>query len=111
MLALNGVSAGHGGVPVLRGVDIAVEAGEVVAILGANGTGKTTLLHTIAGVIPLVAGDIRLGGVALRGPLTVERGQGVALVTEERAIIRGLTVRENLRLGTRDPEEGLRLFP
>jgi branched-chain amino acid transport system ATP-binding protein len=110
-LRLTDVSVGYAGVPVLHDIDISMEAGEVVAILGANGTGKTTLLHTIAGVIPPVGGDIRLGGAPLHGPVHRRARRGVALVTEERAIIRGLTVRENLRLGTRNPGEALRLFP
>jgi len=111
MLELDGVAVGYGGVPVLEGVHAAVRAGEVVAVLGANGVGKTTLLNSIAGVIKPIAGSVRLGGASLAGPLHRRARRGIALVTEERAVIRKLTVAENLRLGTRQPGEALTLFP
>src|SRR5213078_1756336 len=58
MLRLEGVRAGYGGAPVLQGVDLRVEAGERVALLGRNGVGKTTLLRAIVGQIPLTGGRI-----------------------------------------------------
>jgi branched-chain amino acid transport system ATP-binding protein len=111
VLELDGVAVGYGGVPVLAGVDATVRAGEVVAVLGANGVGKTTLLNSIAGVIKPIGGSARFGGASLTGPLHRRARRGIALVTEERAVIRKLTVAENLRLGTRQPGEALTLFP
>jgi len=111
VLKLDGVAVGYAGVPVLSGVDLMARAGEVVAVLGANGVGKTTLLNTIAGVIRPVSGRPEFAGVPLAGPLHRRSRRGVALVTEERAVIRKLTVAENLRLGTRQPGEALKLFP
>jgi branched-chain amino acid transport system ATP-binding protein len=111
VLELHGVAVGYGGVPVLDAVDATVRAGEVVAVLGANGVGKTTLLKSIAGVIRPISGRADFVGTPLTGPLHRRARRGIALVTEERAIIRKLTVAENLRLGTRQPAEALALFP
>jgi len=111
VLELEGVAVGYGGVPVLGGVDLTARAGEVVAVLGANGVGKTTLLNTIAGVIRPISGRAEFAGVPLAGPLHRRSRRGIALVTEERAVIRKLTVAENLRLGTRQPGKALKLFP
>jgi branched-chain amino acid transport system ATP-binding protein len=111
VLELQKVAVGYRGVPVLGGIDATVRAGEVVAVLGANGVGKTTLLNSIAGVIKPVSGRARFGGAPLTGPLHRRARRGIALVTEERAVIRKLTVAENLRLGTRQPDRALRFFP
>jgi branched-chain amino acid transport system ATP-binding protein len=111
MLELYGLAVGHGGVSVLSGVDVAVHPGEVVAVLGANGVGKTTLLNTIAGVIRPISGGADFAGAPLTGPLHRRSRRGIALVTEERAVISKLTVAENLWLGTRRPGEALKLFP
>lgn len=111
VLELDRIAVGYGGVPVLGGIDLTARAGEVVAVLGANGVGKTTLLSTIAGVIGPISGRVEFAGVPLAGPLHRRSRRGIALVTEERAVIRKLTVAENLRLGTRQPGEALKLFP
>jgi branched-chain amino acid transport system ATP-binding protein len=100
-LELRGVVAGYDGVPVLHGVDLQVEAGEVVAFLGPNGAGKTTTLLTVSGLLPCTAGTIDvLGGgpPSPRRPAELAR-RGVSHVPEDRAVFAGLTVRENLRLG------------
>jgi branched-chain amino acid transport system ATP-binding protein len=111
VLELDAITVGYGGVPVLGGVDLTARSGEVVAVLGANGVGKTTLLNTIAGVVRPISGRAEFAGVPLVGPLHRRSRRGIALVTEERAVIRKLTVAENLRLGTRQPREALKLFP
>jgi branched-chain amino acid transport system ATP-binding protein len=105
------LSVGYNGTPVLRGLDLEVEAGEVVVLLGRNGAGKTTTLHTIAGLIPIVEGDVELDGAPVRGPLHRRVRQGLGLVTEERMIIRRLTVLENLRLAASDPSGAWEIFP
>ena len=100
LLEVSGVEAGYGRVPVLRGVDLHVEAGEIVALLGPNGAGKTTLLRVVAGALPSWTGSVRVGGTEVAG-LAPERvvAAGVALVPEGRRLFPGMTVTENLLLG------------
>jgi branched-chain amino acid transport system ATP-binding protein len=99
-LALEGVSVAYGGVTAVRGVSLAVGAGEIVGLIGPNGAGKSTTLHAIMGLVPLREGDVSLGGRSLRGrtPEAIARA-GVALVPEGRRLFGELTVEENLRLG------------
>jgi branched-chain amino acid transport system ATP-binding protein len=98
-LQLRGVQAGYGGTPVLRGVDLTVPAGRVVALLGPNGAGKTTLLRTCSGLLHPTAGTITLGGrdVTYARPHVPAR-HGLCHVPENRAVFGGLTVRDNLRV-------------
>ena len=111
LLEATGLRAGYGGVEVVRGVDLRVEPGEVVALLGPNGAGKTTTLLTIAGELAPLGGDLRvLGGVG-RDPLHVRARHGLALVTQERAVLMELTVAENLRVSRCDRSRALELFP
>jgi branched-chain amino acid transport system ATP-binding protein len=100
LLEVRGLSAGHRGVPVVRGLDLSVGEGEVVALLGPNGAGKTTTLLTVSGVLPIIAGDVHVLGRSIRGrrPHAIAR-LGVAHVPEGRSLFSQLTVRENLRLG------------
>lgn len=91
--------AGHKGVPAVRGVSLSVEAGEVVALLGPNGAGKTTTLFTIAGVLPIIDGEITVLGESIAGLSThaIAR-RGLALLPEDRGLFFQLTAAENLRL-------------
>ena len=100
LLELRGVQAGYGAGPVLKGLDLVVGEGEIVALLGSNGAGKSTTLRAISGLVPSVSGDIVLGGKSLRHlkPEAIVR-QGIAHVPEGRRIFPGLTVRENILLG------------
>ena len=100
LLALNGVEAGYGAGPVLKGLTIEVGEGEIVALLGSNGAGKSTTLRSISGLVPSVTGEILLAGKSLRGmkPEAIVR-QGIAHVPEGRRVFPGLTVRENIMLG------------
>ena len=100
MLELSGVEVRYGAVAAVRGLDLRLERGEIVGLIGPNGAGKSTTLHAIMGLVPVHAGDIRLGGTSLRGraPENVARS-GIALVPEGRRIYPNLTVSENLRLG------------
>ncbi|MGD8166498.1 ABC transporter ATP-binding protein [Herbiconiux sp. P16] len=106
-----GMVAGYGPVPVLTGVDIHVGEGEVVALLGSNGAGKTTTLLSLAGELPLTQGEVLLDGKATKAPLHRRASQGVAFVTEERSIFRGLTTADNLRVGKCSESFALELFP
>jgi branched-chain amino acid transport system ATP-binding protein len=100
MLALENVHVRYGAIAALRGVSLHIEEGEIVAMIGVNGAGKSTTLMTIAGVLEPVQGTITFGGesIAGRAPEDIVR-KGIALVPEERRIFPGLTVAENLRLG------------
>ena len=99
MLRLEGVSASYRGLKALQGIDIAVEAGEVVAVVGANGAGKSTLLKTIAGQVA-TEGAITFEGESLRrmAPHRIAR-LGINLVPEGRRLFPRLSVEDNLRLG------------
>jgi branched-chain amino acid transport system ATP-binding protein len=99
VLQLDDVRAGYGRVKVLRGVSMVVPEGSVVALLGANGVGKTTTLRAISGTLPLDAGAIRLDGTRIDRRRPDERARaGLVLVPEGRGIFPGLSVEENLRL-------------
>ncbi|CEA08584.1 High-affinity branched-chain amino acid transport ATP-binding protein LivF [Arthrobacter saudimassiliensis] len=100
-LALAGVCAGYGPLPVLHDVDLDVPAGSITAVVGANGAGKTTLLRTVTGQLPAASGSIRMGGrIDLRRVAVEDMVRtGVALVPEGRSVITDLSVDENLRLG------------
>jgi branched-chain amino acid transport system ATP-binding protein len=100
--ALNvaGLVAGHGGAPVLPGLDLAVRAGEMVSVLGANGAGKSTLMAALSGLLRAEAGGVQLFGVdvtAFDAPGRVRAG--LVLVPEGRLVFPDLSVRDNLRLG------------
>ena len=87
----------RGGRPVLRGVSLDVPPGEITALLGANGAGKSTTVLAMAGILPAVGGSVSCGGVELLGqPPDAVRRQGVALVLEGHPVLTGLTVRDNL---------------
>ena len=101
-LELRGVSAGYGRIEVVHDVDLVVPAGSVVALLGPNGAGKTTTLSAIAGLIPLMQGDLLLDGESIRGLSTYERTRrGVVLVPEGRSVFPSLSVQDNLELVVR----------
>jgi branched-chain amino acid transport system ATP-binding protein len=103
VLDVRGIEAGYGALPVLRGVDLAVASGEVRLLIGRNGSGKSTTLKAIAGLIAMAAGDIRVAGTTLAGLSTRRRlACGVAFVPQAgnngRGVFPHLTVRENLEV-------------
>src|SRR5580698_8940606 len=99
-LQLDGVTSGYGEAMVLRGVKLTLAPGEVLAVLGKNGMGKSTLLKTIMGFLPVHAGAIRLfADDALgRAPHRLA-SRGLAYSPQDQAIFQDLTVEENLRVG------------
>ena len=104
-LRLEAVSAGYGRVEVLHGVDVVIPDGSVVALLGANGAGKSTALRVAAGLLPARAGRVLVDGTDVTSLAVHARAaRGVCLIPEGRAIFRRLTVRENLamQVGGRD---------
>ncbi len=101
MLEVRGLAAGYMGERVLEGIDLTVEAGEAVAIIGSNGAGKTTLFRAIAGLLRPMAGSVILDGRELtRRPAHRVAGAGVAYVPAERHLFPGMTVKTNLSLGS-----------
>ena len=100
MLEVRGVSSGYDGLQVLSGVDLTVSEGEWVALAGAVGAGKTTLMRTIAGSLEAFAGHVLFGGDDLAHVPAHERvRRGMTLVPEGRRLFRGMTVLENLTAG------------
>ncbi len=97
LLELRGIHAAYDGINVLRGVDLVVPEGSVVAVLGPNGAGKTTTLRVAAGLHPSTAGDILVAGHRMNGAAPDELARrGLCLIPEGRGIFPNLTVRENL---------------
>ena len=99
LLALKGVESGYGPMRVLWGIDLAVNAGETVILLGANSAGKTTLLRTIIGLLPCTGGTITFDGEPV-GALPPDQRirRGIAFMSEL-GVFPGLTIEENIRLG------------
>jgi branched-chain amino acid transport system ATP-binding protein len=101
LLTLRGVDVAYGDLPALRGVDLAIEPGEILSVVGANGAGKTTMLRAISGLLRPRAGEILFDGTRLdRLPCHAVVEHGVVQVPEGRKIFPGLTVKENLELGS-----------
>lgn len=121
LLALCGVSAGYGASQVLFGIDLSVERGQVHAVLGRNGMGKTTTVRTVFGLLPVRTGEVHFDGRRIDGVSTDAIARlGLALVPEGRQIFPNLSVRENLtafaanRCGHADPwtlDKVFALFP
>jgi branched-chain amino acid transport system ATP-binding protein len=110
MLEIRGLTAGYGDVPVVHGIDLRVDAGEVVALLGPNGAGKTTTLLALGGVLPST-GEVRYDDRPLTGPLHRRARRGLGLITEERSVFRQLSTRTNLALGAGGVDGALEIFP
>ena len=100
ILVVSGLRVGYGTTEILRGVDLVVERGEIVAVLGSNGAGKSTLNQAISGVLRPWTGSIRFGGAAIeREQPAAIVARGLIHVPEGRRIFPNMTVRENLDLG------------
>ncbi|MFO1149393.1 MAG: ABC transporter ATP-binding protein [Alsobacter sp.] len=97
MLQVEGLASGYGDAQVLFGLDLAVAAGEVVALMGRNGMGKTTTVRAVMGLLPVWKGSVRFGGRELAGmpPFRIAQA-GLGLVPEGRQIFPTLSVEENL---------------
>lgn len=122
LLELRELDVAYGGIRAVRGLNLAVYPGEQVALIGANGAGKSTTLRAICGLVPAAGGEIRYDGRAITGtPSYVLVRQGLVMVPEGRGIFGQLTIEENLAMGAytrrdieqvqRDTEEVLALFP
>lgn len=121
MLSIEGLRSRYGRIEVLHGIDLHVDSGEIVTVVGANGAGKTTLLRCLSGVQPVSGGSITFRGEVLTQVPAYKRvKRGLAQSPEGRQIFTNLTVEENLRLGAflfsddrvdRDMEDAFQMFP
>jgi len=118
LLALRGVSAWYGAAQVVHEATLTVDAGEVVALIGRNGAGKTSLLRAVMGLMPRTTGEIVLDGDPIaRLPAFMRARRGLGYVPEDRHIFTDLTVRENLLIAFRRQQGGfdlpelLKIFP
>ena len=110
VLETRDLQAGYGAVTVVRDLNLRVDAGEVVSLLGRNGAGKTTALLTLAGALSPLGGEISFLGESGKASLSKRAQNGLGLMTDDRSVFFGLTGRENLRVARGDAGV-LRLFP
>jgi branched-chain amino acid transport system ATP-binding protein len=100
LLEIRGLEVRYGGIRAVKGIDLEVEAGELVCLIGANGAGKSSTLRAIAGLVPAAAGEIRYGGGDLSGVPAFRRARsGLVMVPEGRGVFAQLSVEENLAMG------------
>lgn len=100
LLKVSGLRAGYGKVPVLHGVDLHVDEGEILGVLGHNGMGKSTLLKTLMGIVPATGGTMSYDGRDLTAARSSGRAKlGIGYVPQGRGIFPNLSVRDNLRMG------------
>ncbi len=118
MLAIRGLHAAYGQSEVLHGLDIAVAPGEIVAVMGRNGMGKSTLMKTLMGILPATSGTIAVDGHDVTGLKSHARvARGLAYVPQGRMIFSTMTVQENIETGLtvtgarRVPEDLYAMFP
>jgi urea ABC transporter ATP-binding protein UrtE len=103
LLQIAGITGGYDGGQVLDGVSLELERGEITALIGRNGVGKTTLMRALIGLVPLTSGSIRLAGEEIGAMPPPERARrGVGYVPQGREIFTALTVRENLQAGAQN---------
>jgi len=122
LLELRGLEVAYGGIRAVRGIDLRVDSGELVCLIGANGAGKSTTLRAICGLVPLAGGDIVYDGQPINGRKSFELvRRGLVMVPEGRGIFGQLTIEENLAMGAyvrrdaaqvrQDTERVFTLFP
>jgi branched-chain amino acid transport system ATP-binding protein len=121
LLEVKGLEVSYGGIRAVKGIDLGVNEGELVCLIGANGAGKSTTLRAICGLLPARAGDVRYGGEPVSGVAVHDLPRrGLVMVPEGRGIFPQLTVEENLAMGAyirgdteiaRDTERRYETFP
>src|ERR1700710_2174839 len=111
VISVKEMCTGYAGQPVVNDLTFDVLPGEVLCLLGPNGSGKTTTMLALAGELPLIDGEVEFAGVKQNAPLYKRARNGMAFVTEEPSIFKSLSLRDNLRIGGADAEEAVALFP
>jgi len=100
MLELKNVSSGYGAIEALKKIDLRIDQGEIVTMIGANGAGKSTTLRNITGLVPVTSGEIVFEGRVINDvPTHKITASGISMVPEGRAVFANLTVAENLEMG------------
>jgi branched-chain amino acid transport system ATP-binding protein len=100
VLSIRDLEVGYGTIPALHGIDLDVEKGEIVTLIGANGAGKTTTLRTISGLLKPRRGEVTFNGESINGIKPhIITARGISHVPEGRGIFSNLTVQDNLELG------------
>ncbi|HEX4752233.1 MAG TPA: ATP-binding cassette domain-containing protein [Solirubrobacterales bacterium] len=111
LISTQGLTVGYNAQPAVRDLDLEVGRGEVVALIGANGAGKSTTLLALAGELRPLSGKVTWRGSDARSPLHRRATQGLRYITEERSVFMSMTVEQNLALGRGEPERCYELFP
>jgi branched-chain amino acid transport system ATP-binding protein len=111
VISVKGMCTGYAGQPVVHDLSFDVNPGEVLCLLGPNGAGKTTTMLALSGELPLIDGEVSFADVKSKAPLYKRARAGMSYVTEERSVFKGMTLRDNLRVGGVDAEEAVALFP
>jgi urea ABC transporter ATP-binding protein UrtE len=100
VLKVESVTAGYGSTPMLRGIDLAIWPGEIVAVIGRNGVGKTTMMRTLIGQLPVWSGSIKFKGTEISSQPPERRARGgIGYVPQGREVFPRMTVEENLSIG------------
>ena len=110
MLSIKGLQVAYGGIQAVKNVDMDVQQGELVTLIGSNGAGKTTTLKAVTGMIPMKAGDVTYRGQSIKGVPSWELlAQGLVMVPEGRGVFARMTIVENLQMGAylRNDKDGI----
>lgn len=106
LLALAGVTSGYGPIAVVNDLSVSIHQGEIFALLGKNGMGKTTLLKTILGFVKLRSGSVQFGQSSLQGVSPAQLiAAGIAYAPQEQPLFQDLSIKDNLRLALRSDKE------
>jgi len=111
VITVKDMCTGYAGQPVVHDLNFDVMPGEVLCLLGPNGAGKTTTMLALAGELPLIEGEVHFAGMKSNAPLYKRARNGMSYVTEERSVFKGMTLRDNLRIGGVSVDEAVALFP
>jgi branched-chain amino acid transport system ATP-binding protein len=111
ILKIEGLKVNYGGIQAVKGIDLAIEEGELVTLIGANGAGKTTTMKAVTGLKPYTGGDIKYMGQSIKGvPPHELLKRGLAMVPEGRGIFSRMSIVENMQMGAylRKDTEGIK---
>ncbi len=111
VLKISGLKVAYGGIQAVKGIDLDIQDGELVTLIGANGAGKTTTMKAITGLQGWAGGDVEYMGKSIKGvPSYALLKQGMAMVPEGRGVFARMTITENLQMGayTRNDEAGIK---